>query len=105
MENKILNVTIIAGNVHQLRLAANLSQKELAKLIHVSSSSISAWEKGHTYPSLINVISICNYFKIKMDELIGFPTMSKWKIVWYTRAVSYVRNLRVNSSLGGQKHD
>ncbi len=77
MENKILNVAIIAGNVHQLRLAANLSQKELAKLIHVSSSSISAWEKGHTYPSLINVISICNYFKIKMDDLIGFPTMSK----------------------------
>ena len=77
MENKLLDVTIIAGNVHQLRLAANLSQKELAKLIHVSSSSISAWEKGHTYPSLLNVISICNHFNVRMDDLIGVPTMRK----------------------------
>lgn len=75
MGNKILNVTIIAGNVHQLRLAANLTQTELAKLIHVSTSSINAWERGHTYPSLINVLSICNYFKVKVDDLIGVPSM------------------------------
>ena len=46
MENKFLNVAIIAGNVHQLRQAANLSQSELAKLIHVSKSSINAWERA-----------------------------------------------------------
>lgn len=75
MENKFLNVAIIAGNVHQLRQAANLSQSELAKLIHVSKSSINAWERGHTYPSLINVLSICNYFKVKVDDLIGVSSM------------------------------
>ena len=75
MENKILNVTIIAGNIHQLRLAANLSQLELAKLIHVSTSSVYAWENGRTYPNLINVLSICNYFKVKVDDLIGVPSM------------------------------
>ena len=75
MENKFLNVAIIAGNVHQLRQAANLSQSELAKLIHVSTSSINAWERGHTYPNLINVLSICNYFKVKVDDLIGVSSM------------------------------
>lgn len=75
MENKFLNITIIAGNVHQLRLAANLTQTELAKLIHVSTSSINAWERGRTYPSLINVLSICNYFNVRMDDLIGVSTM------------------------------
>lgn len=75
MENKFLNVAIIAGNVHQLRQAANLSQSELAKLIHVSKSSINAWERGHTYPNLINVLSICNYFKVKVDDLIGVSSM------------------------------
>ena len=77
MKNKILNVTIIAGNVHQLRLAANLTKTELAKFIHVSTSSINMWEKGHTYPSLINVLSICNYFKVKVDDLIGVPSVKK----------------------------
>ena len=75
MENKFLNVAIIAGNVHQLRQAANLSQSELAKLIHVSKSSINAWERGHTYPNLINVLSICNYFKVNVDDLIGVSSM------------------------------
>ena len=75
MENKFFNVAIIAGNVHQLRQAANLSQSELAKLIHVSKSSINAWERGHTYPNLINVLSICNYFKVKVDDLIGVSSM------------------------------
>ena len=77
MENKFLNVAIIAGNVHQLRQAANLSQSELAKLIHVSTSSINAWERGHTYPNLINVLSICYYFKVKVDDLIGVPSMKR----------------------------
>ena len=77
MENKFLNVAIIAGNVHQLRQAANLSQSELAKLIHVSKSSINAWERGHTYPNLINVLSICNYFKVKVDDLIGVSSMKR----------------------------
>ena len=77
MENKFLNVAIIAGNVHQLRQAANLSQSELAKLIHVSTSSINAWERGHTYPNLINVLSICKYFKVKVDDLIGVPSMKR----------------------------
>ena len=75
METKILNVTIIAGNVHRLRLAANLTQSELAKLIHLSTSSVNAWEKEKTYPSLINVLSLCNCFDVKVDDLIGVPSM------------------------------
>ena len=72
-----MNATIIAGNVHRLRLAANLTQTELAKLMHVSTSSINARERGHTCPSLINELSICNYFKVKVDDLIGVPSMKK----------------------------
>ena len=75
MENRILNVSIIAGNIHQLRLAANLSQLELANKLNVSKSSISAWENEKTYPSLISVLSLCNLFGVKVDDLIGFPSM------------------------------
>ena len=75
MENKIFNMTIIAGNVHQLRLAANLSQAELAKKLNVSKTSISAWENKKTYPSLVNVLSLCNLFGVKVDDLIGFPSV------------------------------
>ena len=75
METKILNATIIAGNVRRLRQAANLTQSELAKKLNVSTSSVNAWEKEKTYPSLINVLSLCNYFDVKVDDLIGVPSM------------------------------
>ena len=75
METKILNANIIAGNVHRLRLAANLTQSELAKKLNVSTSSINAWEKEKTYPSLINVLSLCNYFDVEVDDLIGVSSM------------------------------
>ena len=75
METKILNATIIAGNVHRLRLAANLTQSKLAQTLHVSTSSVNAWEKEKTYPSLINVLSLCTYFDVKVDDLIGVPSM------------------------------
>ena len=71
METRILNITTIARNIHQLRLKANLTQKELAQIINVSISSIKAWEKEKTYPSLINVLFLCNYFNVKVDDLIG----------------------------------
>ena len=75
METKILNATIIAGNVHRLRLAANLTKSELAKKLNVSTSSVNAWEKEKTHPSLINVLSLCNYFDVKVNDLIGVPSM------------------------------
>ncbi len=76
MEKQVLKKSIIAGNVHQLRLAANLSQTELAKILHVSNKTIRMWEKGQSYPSLVNVLSLCNLFKVKVDDLIGLPSMN-----------------------------
>lgn len=90
MENRILNVTIIAGNIHQLRLAANLSKTELAKKLNVSNRSISAWENGKAYPTLVNVLSICNLFGVKVDDLIGFPSILNEKWLCYNLIVSYV---------------
>lgn len=77
METCILNVTVIAGNIHRLRLAANLSQTELAKKLYVNKKTVYMWEKGLAYPNLVNVLSLCNLFTVKVDNLIGVPNMIK----------------------------
>ena len=43
METKILNANIIAGNVHRLRLAANLTQSELAKKLNETNEVYKLW--------------------------------------------------------------
>jgi len=55
----------------ELRVSHGLSQKQLAKIVGVSQQTISEYEKGNIYPNMYNVISIADFFKISIDELIG----------------------------------
>lgn len=71
MEKVFLNKTIIAGNIYQLRKAANMTGNDLARKLHVSINTIKAWERGKTHPNLLNVLNLCNLFHIKVDDLIG----------------------------------
>ena len=79
MENKPFDIAFIAKNIFEKRTANNMSQLELAKKLHVSKRSVKAWEKGITLPSLTNVLSLCNFFNVKVDDFIGLSSMANHK--------------------------
>ncbi|MDE7453140.1 MAG: helix-turn-helix domain-containing protein [Clostridia bacterium] len=58
------------------RQKANLSQKELAELIHTSQQNISRWEKNEVEPSISFCIALADYYGISLDELVGRETKS-----------------------------
>ncbi len=60
----------IKENLKLLRLARNLSQKELASLLSVSHKTVSHWESGYTEPSLEMVYKLKNLFQISYEELL-----------------------------------
>lgn len=53
------------------RQKANLSQQELAKLIHTSQQNISRWEKNEVEPSISFCVILADFYGITVDELIG----------------------------------
>ncbi len=55
----------------ELRIEANLSQKQLANAIDVNEISISKWENGKRKPSLKYAIGICNFFHVSLDYILG----------------------------------
>lgn len=55
----------------ELRLENNLSQEKLAKLTNLSQASIAKWELKQRTPTLDNIITLCNFFKVSADYLIG----------------------------------
>ena len=57
--------------LRELRLEKNITQQELGKLINVSKMAISHWEKGHSEPSISQLIILSNYFEVSVDYLIG----------------------------------
>lgn len=55
----------------ELRVANNLSQKEVAHKIDVSPSIISGYETGERTPSLENLLALSYLYKCSTDYLLG----------------------------------
>ena len=55
----------------ELRLAKGLSQEELGDIIHVSSSAISQYERGQSYPRRENLSLLADCFGVTVAYLEG----------------------------------
>lgn len=57
-------------NLKLIRKAKNISQEELADRLGVARQSISKWETGENYPSMQNILCLCDIFKCKINEIV-----------------------------------
>ena len=57
--------------LRELRIIANMRQKDVAKLLNVSPSTIGMYEQGRRDPDTDTVIFIANYFGVTTDYLLG----------------------------------
>lgn len=60
----------------ELRIKNKLTQKELAKALYLSNSSISHYENNRCMPSRETIESFAQYFNVSMDYLIGSTHIS-----------------------------
>ena len=57
-------------NLKLVRKSNKISQEELAFRLGVSRQSVSKWETGENYPSMTNILCLCDIFKCKINELV-----------------------------------
>jgi transcriptional regulator with XRE-family HTH domain len=60
----------ISLNIRYLRNSKKLSQLELSEEIGVKRTSVASWEQGISYPNINTLLKLCNYFGLKLDDLI-----------------------------------
>ena len=60
---------MIHNTVHELRLAANVTQEQLAAAVGVTRQTIIAIEKGNYTPSVMLAIKIAAYFKKQVEDV------------------------------------
>ncbi|MBQ6133008.1 MAG: helix-turn-helix transcriptional regulator [Lachnospiraceae bacterium] len=53
----------------KLRKEKNLSQRDLADIIHVSSATIGFYETGRRTPPLKKAIAIAEYFNLPVERI------------------------------------
>ena len=51
------------------RVNANLTQKQLADVLNVSTKTIISWENGFTMPKIDKVEALCNALKVSYDDI------------------------------------
>lgn len=65
---------IIGTNLTELRKKKHLTQAELAAKLNYSDKAISKWEHGDAVPSIENLLEICDFYGITLDQLINENT-------------------------------
>lgn len=61
----------IGETIRNLRKENNLSQTALAKLLATTQDTISLWELGKSYPSILDIIALTKIFNVSADFLLG----------------------------------
>ena len=60
----------------ELREDRGLTQRELSRQLHISSSSISAYETGARLPNIETLVTFATFFDVTIDYLVGLTTDS-----------------------------
>ena len=63
--------TGIGKQLKHLRRAKGYTQQELADILQLSKSAISAYEQDRKVPSLETLIQLATYFNVSVDYLLG----------------------------------
>lgn len=63
---------ILSNRVKEFRIKKQLTQQQLADLVHVSSRTIISLEKGQYNPSVLLAHELANIFGLRIEELFNF---------------------------------
>ena len=55
------------------RVNAELTQSEVAKMLHISPNTLVAWEKAKAEPSISQGRTLSELYKIPLDSIIFLP--------------------------------
>ena len=66
-------------NIRQTRLAANLSQRDLAQRLGISSAAVAKWEAGQSYPSADKLPALANALGVPIDQLYSRDSPPRWR--------------------------
>lgn len=61
----------IGNIIRYKRRQLGLTQKQFAKKIGASATSVSTWETGLFYPSVFALCDLADFFGCSVDELLG----------------------------------
>ena len=65
----------------ELREDSSLKQKDIANVLNITQQTYSQWENGTKIIPLKHLNSLCNYYDVSMDYVLGLSNVRQYDIV------------------------
>ena len=83
---------MIGTRIKQLRLAASMTQEQLAQKLGVSAQAVSKWESGINMPDILMLPELSVIFGVSIDEFFDLTDEKRFQridnMIWNTRHIS-----------------
>ena len=70
----------IGQRLSTARQHSELTQNDVAGVLHVTRQTISSWETERTYPDMMSIVALAKLYRLSLDDLIREDTdlMKAW---------------------------
>ena len=65
-----MDASKIGNLIHELRVARNMTQKQLAERLFISDKTVSKWERGGGFPDLALLPDIAQVLDVRLEDLL-----------------------------------
>lgn len=86
---------MFAKNLKKLRLEKQLTQKELAEKLDISSSAIGMYEQGRRDPDTDMLIKVSNLFSVSIDKILNNNVLTRDELNYKTKTVIGSRDIKI----------
>ena len=62
----------LGGNIKEIRIANNLTQKQFGEILGYAPRTVSDWEISKNEPSISTLKLICKKFNVSYDEILDY---------------------------------
>ena len=89
----------IGCKIKAARIEKKLTQEQVAELLGVSRQTISNWENEKSYPDIISVIKMSDYYEASLDYLLkGEQKMNTYCLLYTSPSPRDISGSRMPSS-------
>ncbi|MBQ2277893.1 MAG: helix-turn-helix transcriptional regulator, partial [Clostridia bacterium] len=67
----------IGESIRKMRRARDITQEDLAELLHITPQAVSRWETGAAAPDIGSLMGLARIFDCTTDELLGMNAVKK----------------------------
>lgn len=66
----------LGERLKKIRIQNGITQEELSLQLYLTRQTISKWETGKSLPDIENLILLCQFYNISLDDLVGLSSLS-----------------------------